>query len=668
MIFIDQFANSMIQQLRYNFGSPHIQNRDEMSIQRKFLMILIGVGVFFLLLASLFVWNDSSTKLQTNLQMQEQSLQREIANSLVLTDFLLSQQVKASMDLFKKTISDSGPVTTGELTKVAQAKVPDILLGGAGQANQFALVDLHTTLMGGTATLFSKSGDDFIRISTNVQTATGRAIGTPLAQNGAAIQAIRQQQAFYGNVDILGNPYVTGYEPLTDASGAIIGIAYVGYKADLAQLNQLVNNSKLLNKGFVALIDHNQVVRAASSHLTAEQVAAALQNPAEWQINKQEFGPWKYSIVTAMNRAEISSHIGKQIAQTVFWLFIAISCLIGSVYFLLQKLVISRILQTTAAIAAITSGEGDLTRRFSVYSNDEFGQMARQFDMLLDQLHQMISKLKHVTTDLVGSAEQLAGFSLKSLSGAHDSAEGLTQVSAAALKLADTNQEVSINALQASENSNLIATVAAEANQALGAVMKQSAVQVEAVEKSASAMLQLSEASGKIGSILEVISAIADQTNLLALNAAIEAARAGEQGRGFAVVADEVRSLAGRTQSSTNEIKQMIDQLQQGVNQVEHMNTEYRDKVLVAQEQTQMAAVAVEKVKNASQVITRLNGQINDLAKVQQQLSDLMQQKTQELVDTTEHSRQQAQRTEQASLKVRDIASQYDQSLNQYRS
>lgn len=639
-----------------------------MSIQRKFLMILIGVGLFFLLLASLFVWNDSSSKLQNSLKMQEQSLQREIANSLILTDFFLSQQVKASMSLFKKTISDRGALTMGDLTKVDQISVPDILLGGAGQANQFTLVDLHTQLMGGTATLFSKAGDDFIRISTNVQTSKGRAIGTPLAQNGAAIQAIRQQQAFYGNVDILGNPYVTGYEPLSDENGAIVGIAYVGYKADLAELNQLVNNSKLLNKGFVALIDHNQVVRAASSHVTAEQIAEILKNPADWQINKQAFAPWKYTIVTAMNKAEMSSQIGGQIAQTVFWLSIAIGCLIGSVYFLLQKLVISRILQTTAAISAITSGEGDLTRRFSVYSADEFGQMARQFDMLLEQLHQMISQLKRVTVDLVGSAEQLAGFSLKSLSGAHDSARGLTDVSEAALKLADTNHEVTRNAIQASENSRLIASVAAEASQALGAVMKQSEVQVEAVEKSASAMLQLTEASGKIGSILEVISSIADQTNLLALNAAIEAARAGEQGRGFAVVADEVRSLAGRTQSSTNEIKQMIDQLQQGVTQVEQMNMEYRDKVLVAKEQTNMAAVAVDKVKNASQVITTLNSQINDLAKVQQQLSDLMQTKTVELVQTTEHSRQQAQRTEEASLQVRDIAGQYDQSLSQYRS
>jgi len=639
-----------------------------MTIQRKFLLILIGVGVFFLLLAVLFVWNDSRTKLQNNLTMQEQSLQREISNSLLLTDFLLSQQVKASMNLFKKTIRDRGSLTVGELTQVAQASVPDILIGGAGQANQFELVDLHTELMGGTATLFSQSGEDFVRISTNVQTATGRAVGTQLAQNGAAIQAIRQQQAFYGNVDILGNPYVTGYEPLTDASGAVVGIAYVGYKADLAQLNQLVNNSKLLTKGFVALIDHHQVVRAASSHVSPEQVAAALQNSADWQINKQQFEPWKYTIVTALNRAEMRSHIGGQIAQTVFWLFIAISFVIGSVYFLLQKLVINRISQTTAAMVAITRGEGDLTRRFSVYSNDEFGQMARQFDMLLEQLQQMISKLKDVTRDLVASAEQLAGYSVKSLSGAHDSAIGLTQVSDAALKLATTNHEVATNAHQACENSNFIAKVATEATEALQAVMKQSSVQVEAVEKSAAAMLQLNDASGKIGSILEVISAIAEQTNLLALNAAIEAARAGEQGRGFAVVADEVRSLAGRTQSSTNEIKQMIEQLQQGVHQVGQMNSEYRDKVLVSQTQTQKAAFAVEKVKNASEVITKLNSQINDLAKMQQHVSDLMQDKTQQLVTTTEHSRQQAEHTEQASLKVRDIASQYDQSLNQYRS
>lgn len=148
--------------------------------------------------------------------------------------------------------------------------MPDLLLGSEAQGNSYQLVDDLTAIMGGTATLFSRTGDDFVRISTNVITDTGRATGTLLAPTGAAMAAIRQGKAFYGSVDILGNPFVTGYEPLTNAQGEVVGIGYVGYKADLEALRQLLASSRLLNSGFVALLDRNGAIRAQSSHIKAE--------------------------------------------------------------------------------------------------------------------------------------------------------------------------------------------------------------------------------------------------------------------------------------------------------------------------------------------------------------------------------------------------------------
>lgn len=638
-----------------------------MTIQRKFTLMLCLLSGVLLLLAFGYIWNKTHAELQQNLAKQEQDLQRELLNSLKLTDALLTQQTKASMRTFQQQLKAAGEVTAGAMTQIGTMQVPDLLLGGQAQGNRFTLVDAHTALLGGTATLFSRADDQFIRISTNVQTASGRAIGTALAPTGAAYAAIKQKQAFYGHVDILGNPFITAYEPLLDPSGTLIGIAYVGYKADLAELNDLVSNSKLLQQGFVALVDKTGVVRAASAQIKPETLKLALAGSDAWTLSTQEFAPWQYRVVTGVNNAEVTAVVRNEIVKTFAWLSVAVLCFIGAVYFMLQHLVIRRIDATNDAITAITNGDGDLTKRFAVYSNDEFGQMARQFDLLLSQLQQMMAQISAITDELQDSSRQLSGFAQQSYQATQDAGQRLLHVTQAADSLSDKTAAVTDNALIACDSSANIAAITQDASVALQRAIEQSNHQVEAVERSAAAMSSLTNASSQIGSILEVISAIAEQTNLLALNAAIEAARAGEQGRGFAVVADEVRSLASRTQASTSEIRQKIDLLRQGVSQVETINLEYRQTVLVSQQHTGEANHALGKVLTASQTITQLNQQISALASAQATLAASMQQQTSALMQTTDHSSVQAKNTDQASQAVKSLAERYQQALAKYQ-
>ncbi|MBC3765148.1 methyl-accepting chemotaxis protein [Neptunicella marina] len=237
---------------------------------------------------------------------------------------------------------------------------------------------------------------------------------------------------------------------------------------------------------------------------------------------------------------------------------VLLSLLIGFAmsYFIANKIVMA-IRQT------ITTASGDLTKDIEVNASDEIGELQQAMNSMRRRLLDMLDRISNTTEQLSVSAEQMSQVTRDTSKNIDIQHQETEQIASAITQMSATAQQVAVNV-------NQTATAAFEATKA---TKQSSDIVVNAIEQinrlakqvevSATTISEVEQQSDTINSVLDVIKGIADQTNLLALNAAIEAARAGEQGRGFAVVADEVRTLAGRTQTSTDEINSMIEQLQQ---------------------------------------------------------------------------------------------------------
>lgn len=206
---------------------------------------------------------------------------------------------------------------------------------------------------------------------------------------------------------------------------------------------------------------------------------------------------------------------------------------------------------------------GDLTHRAIVMQNDELGQMGGAFNSMLDKLQGFVSGVNGASGSLSASSQQLAAISEQTHQGVLQQQSETELVATAMNEMSATAQEVANNAASAANAALSADDQAKEGRGIVDTTINSIRALSTEVDKAAQVIQQLEEGAQDIGRVLEVIGGIAEQTNLLALNAAIEAARAGEQGRGFAVVADEVRTLAQRTQESTQEIKSMIESLQQ---------------------------------------------------------------------------------------------------------
>jgi len=251
-------------------------------------------------------------------------------------------------------------------------------------------------------------------------------------------------------------------------------------------------------------------------------------------------------------------------------LLIAVLCGGAVAGVVVEKNIVAPLRYLTACFRDIAQGDGDLTKRVEIVTHDELGELAACFNLFLEKLHGIMSQVAATAAQVATASGQLSSSTRRQAEGAGYQKDQATQVATAMQQMSTAVQQVSENCSHALEASERAAGTAREGGSVVEKTLTQMRSIAESVGGTAKNIGELGKRSDQIGRIAAVINDIADQTNLLALNAAIEAARAGEQGRGFAVVADEVRKLAERTTVATKEIAEMIASIQSGTQGAMH--------------------------------------------------------------------------------------------------
>jgi methyl-accepting chemotaxis protein len=323
------------------------------------------------------------------------------------------------------------------------------------------------------------------------------------------------------------------------------------------------------------------------------------------------------SVAIPMTHAQASMQ--SSVIYSGLWMTVIIVVLLVAVYWLIHLFVLKPLHALTAISHNIAQGEGDLTKRVPVgKGSDEISGLARDFNLFIQKMHGAVSLVNQATNRLASSTIALASTADNVVRAAEGQESRAVQSASAIEEMTMTAGEVARNSTEAAR----IAQETAETARCGQEVMTQTVTGMqqvsEAVVQAATIITTLGRSSDQIGAIVRVIEDIADQTNLLALNAAIEAARAGEQGRGFAVVADEVRKLAERTTKATKEIGDMIRQIQQDT----------KSAVASMDQGTTQVGQGVELANKTGEALSRIHSMINSTAGMIQQIASAAEEQS----------------------------------------
>lgn len=417
-----------------------------------------------------------------------------------------------------------------------------------------------------------------------------------------------------------------------------------------------------------AIVSTNGLLNMKVAQLNAKLEAEKLLSDSDSKITE---GIEQLTVLNQLadsKATEIKQSVSAQISSSTWTVILVIigSLVIATGIAYLSVRAISIPLAKINKLLKIASS-GDLTHRLDDSSTDEFGILASNCNQLIDNLKELINSINQRADQLAAASGQTSKITSQTTVSIEDQKSQISQIAAATTEMHTTSELVSANADDTLKQIKH-ADVEAEKVKAISAKNK-STIQVLAndVEQAAEVINKLHQDSASISGILDVIRGVADQTNLLALNAAIEAARAGEQGRGFAVVADEVRTLASRTQQSTQEINSMIEVLQAGAEKAVAVMNQGREQTVVCVEQTETAGEALNLITDAVHKAYEVSTRIEQAAREQHTVSSEISERLENIVGIAEQTTIGAQQTSDSSAEVARLAEELQESIGRFK-